>query len=89
MKLILGIIVMGQATNLFLFVISRLSREPALLGDNEADLLSIADPVPQALILTAIVIGFGIQAFAMVLLKTAYQLKNTDDLDDLTKTDTF
>lgn len=89
MKLILGIIVMGHATNLFLFVISRLSREPALLDNTEADILTIADPVPQALILTAIVIGFGIQAFAMVLLKRAYQSKGTDDLDDLTKTDTL
>lgn len=88
MKLILGIIVMGHATNLFLFVISRLSKVPALLTDKDNTLAEIADPVPQALILTAIVIGFGIQAFAMVLLKRAYQTKGTDDLDDLTNTDT-
>lgn len=89
MKMILGIIVMGHATNLFLFVVSRLSREPALLGEGEASLSTIADPVPQALILTAIVIGFGIQAFAIVLLKRAYQSKKTDDLDDLTRTDSL
>lgn len=89
MKLILGIIVMGHATNLFLFVISRLSKVPALLDDKETSLAEIADPVPQALILTAIVIGFGIQAFAIVLLKRAYQSKKTDDLDDLTNTDTL
>ena len=89
MKLILGIIILGHASNLFLFIISRLSEFPALLGDEEASLTEIADPVPQALILTAIVIGFGIQAFAIVLLKRAYQSKKTDDLDDLTNTDTL
>lgn len=89
MKLILGIILMGHASNLFLFVISRLSKTPALLDDNEVSLAEMADPVPQALILTAIVIGFGIQAFAIVLLKRAYQAKKTDDLDDLTNTDTL
>jgi multicomponent Na+:H+ antiporter subunit C len=47
-----------------------------------------ADPLPQALILTAIVIGFGVQAFALVLIKRAYQAVGTDDLDKITETDT-
>ncbi|NUM69010.1 NADH-quinone oxidoreductase subunit K, partial [candidate division KSB1 bacterium] len=47
-----------------------------------------ADPLPQALILTAIVIGFGVQAFALVLLKRAYQTVGTDDLDEMKSTDT-
>lgn len=80
---------MGHATNLFLFTISRLSQFPALLGNEDISLEEMADPVPQALILTAIVIGFGIQAFAIVLLKRAYQSNETDDLDDLTNTDTL
>ncbi|MBN1668324.1 MAG: NADH-quinone oxidoreductase subunit K, partial [Anaerolineales bacterium] len=42
---------------------------------------------PQALILTAIVIGFGVQAFALVLLKRAYQIVGTDDLQDIRATD--
>ncbi len=49
----------------------------------------IADPVPQALILTAIVIGFGVQAFAIVLFKKVYQKTGTDDLDKLKETDTI
>ena len=40
-----------------------------------------ADPVPQALILTAIVIGFGAQAFAIVLVKRVYAATGTDDMD--------
>ena len=46
-----------------------------------------ADPVPQALVLTAIVIGFGVQAFALVLVKRAYRETGTDDLDALRSTD--
>jgi multicomponent Na+:H+ antiporter subunit C len=46
-----------------------------------------ADPVPQALILTAIVIGFGLQAFALVLIKRVYQAVGTDDLDQMKATD--
>ena len=42
-----------------------------------------ADPLPQALILTAIVIGFGVQAFTLVLFKRVYQTAGSDDLDQL------
>jgi multicomponent Na+:H+ antiporter subunit C len=46
-----------------------------------------ADPVPQALVLTAIVIGFGLQSFAIILIKRVYNVLNTDDLDELNSTD--
>ncbi|MBX3440535.1 MAG: NADH-quinone oxidoreductase subunit K, partial [Planctomycetaceae bacterium] len=46
-----------------------------------------ADPVPQALILTAIVISFGVLAFSVVLVQRAYQAVATDDLDRLNTTD--
>jgi multicomponent Na+:H+ antiporter subunit C len=48
-----------------------------------------ADPVPQALILTAIVISFGLQAFAIVLIKRAYKVVKTDDLDQMNTTDEY
>jgi Multisubunit Na+/H+ antiporter, MnhC subunit len=41
------------------------------------------DPVPQALILTAIVIGFGMTAFQLALAYRTYQETGTDDLDEL------
>ncbi|MDR7454460.1 MAG: NADH-quinone oxidoreductase subunit K, partial [Armatimonadota bacterium] len=47
-----------------------------------------ADPLPQALILTAIVISFGVTAFTIVLLKRAYQTVGSDDLDEMRSTDT-
>jgi multicomponent Na+:H+ antiporter subunit C len=46
-----------------------------------------SDPVPQALILTAIVISFGVTAFALILIKRTYQETGTDDLDALRATD--
>jgi len=46
-----------------------------------------ADPIPQALILTAIVISFGLQAFAIILIKRVYAVINSDDLDDLNSTE--
>ncbi|WP_018404257.1 NADH-quinone oxidoreductase subunit K [Marinobacter gelidimuriae] len=49
---------------------------------------AIADPLPQALILTAIVIAFGVLAFAVVLIRRAYEVVGTDDLDQMKDTDT-
>jgi multicomponent Na+:H+ antiporter subunit C len=88
-KLILGLILFGLATNLFLFVIGRLTRggSAIIAQDQSAASEPFADPVPQALLLTAIVIGFGIQAFAIVLIKRVYQSFGTNNLDDMNTTD--
>jgi multicomponent Na+:H+ antiporter subunit C len=43
--------------------------------------------VPEALVLTAIVIGFAVQAFALVLIKRAHRETGTDDMDSLRSTD--
>lgn len=88
-KLILGLGLLGHAANLMIFTIGRLTRaSPPIIG-HEAETLHgpFADPLPQALILTAIVIGFGVQAFAIVLVKRAYQTVNTDDFDQMRSTD--
>ena len=88
-KLIIGLVFLGHASNLLIFTVSRLTeRAPPLVDPGEALLLGpYADPVPQALVLTAIVIGFGVQAFAIVLLKRAYQAAESDDLDALRTTE--
>ena len=86
-KLILGLGLLGHATNLFIFTIGRVTRgNPPVLG-HEVETVMFADPLPQALILTAIVIGFGVQAFAIVLVKRAYQTVGTDDFDQMISTD--
>ncbi|MCC9167114.1 Na+/H+ antiporter subunit C [Pontibacter harenae] len=88
-KLIVGLMIFGLASNLYVFAIGRLTREKSAIipSDAEIALEPFADPVPQALILTAIVIGFGLQAFAIVLVKRLYQVAGTDDIDELNNTD--
>ncbi len=88
-KLIVGLVLMSYAANLLIFTVGRLTRaRPALVPEDALTITGqYADPVPQALILTAIVIGFGLQAFALVLVKRAYQTVGTDDLDQMKATD--
>ncbi len=87
-KLIIGLALLSHGANLFLFTVGGLSRgRPPLLmveptGGGE-DAREIADPLPQALLLTAIVIGFAVQAFSLVLFKRVYRVTGSDDLDDL------
>ena len=88
-KIIIGIGVLGHAANLLIFTAAGMTREvpPLIASDATALLPPYADPVPQALVLTAIVIGFGITAFALVLFKRAYQDVGADDVDQLRATD--
>ncbi len=88
-KVIIGLALLSHASNLFLFTVGGLTRNGTPLisesGVMEAEVY--ADPLPQALILTAIVIGFGVQAFALVLFKRVFQTVKSDDLDELTTTE--
>lgn len=88
-KVIFGLIFLGHAANLLIFTIGRLTKgAPAFIPEVAETLVEpYADPLPQALILTAIVIGFGVQAFAIVLFKRTYQTVGTDDLDKMKSTD--
>lgn len=88
-KLIIGIILLGNGANLLIFLLGRLTEAKApIIEETEHVLLAAyADPVPQALILTAIVISFGLQSFAIVLIKRAYKEVKTDDLNEMNATD--
>jgi multicomponent Na+:H+ antiporter subunit C len=88
-KLILGLALLGHAANLLIFTVGGLTRggTPLVPAAQEALVPPFPDPVPQALVLTAIVIGFGVQAFALVLLKRAHREVGTDDLDAMRSTD--
>ncbi|HCE67114.1 MAG: cation:proton antiporter [Geobacteraceae bacterium GWC2_55_20] len=85
-KMIFGLALLGNAANLLIFTVGRLTRgrPPHIPPDGVVPDLPLADPVPQALILTAIVIGFGVQAFALVLIKRVYQTVGSDDQDQMT-----
>lgn len=88
-KLIIGLGLLGHATNLLIFTVGGLLRGavPIVPLGQTTPTTPITDPLPQALILTAIVIGFGVQAFAIVLLKRTWQSTGSEDVDDLTATD--
>jgi multicomponent Na+:H+ antiporter subunit C len=85
-KVIIGLVLLSHAANLLIFTVGRLTRgEPALVPEGATvPPEAVADPLPQALILTAIVIGLGVQAFAIVLFKRTYQSVQTDDLEHIT-----
>ncbi len=87
-KVIIGLIFLGHAANLLIFTVGRITKGvPSFIKIDGTIAENFADPLPQALILTAIVIGFGVQAFAIVLFKRVYQTAGTDDLDKLKSTD--
>jgi len=90
-KTIFGLALLGNGANLLIFTVGRLTagRPPYIPFGESAPLPPVADPLPQALILTAIVIGFGVQAFALVLIKRVYQTVGSDDVDKMTTTDTI
>jgi len=73
-SVVLGLTLLSHAVNLFLFSMGRLTTgAPAIVGLKETS----ADPLPQALVLTAIVISFAMTAFVVVLsLKAAVELRN-------------
>jgi multicomponent Na+:H+ antiporter subunit C len=84
-QLIIGIGLLSNGTNLLIFTAGGLTRARPPLVPDGADSLAepYADPVPQALVLTAIVIGFGLLAFSLVLAHRVHDTVGTDDVDDV------
>jgi multicomponent Na+:H+ antiporter subunit C len=88
-KVVIGLALLSQAANLLIFTSAGLERaDPPIIPEGaKAPLTATADPLPQALILTAIVISFGLIAFTLVLFQRAYRAIGTDDLDEMHSTD--
>lgn len=84
-RMLLGLVLLGNAVNLLILTAGRLSRSvpPLSLGDADMPLPGAANPLPQALILTAIVIGFAMFSFLLVLAYRTYQSLDADDTDNL------
>jgi multicomponent Na+:H+ antiporter subunit C len=76
---------LSNGTNLLIFTAGSLTRaRPPVLPQGVDRLASpYADPVPQALVLTAIVIGFGLLAFSLVLAHRVHATIGTDDVDEI------
>ncbi len=84
-RILLGIAIIGNAVNLLIFTAGRLSREvpPIIPLIQDVPAAGSANPLPQALVLTAIVISFSLFAFMLVLAFRAYQELGTDNVDDM------
>lgn len=87
-QLIIGLGLLSNGTNLLIFVAGGLTRaRPPVVPEGAAALAPpYADPVPQALVLTAIVIGFGLLAFSLVLAHRVHESLGTDDVDEVGRT---
>ena len=81
-QVIIGLSLLSYAVNLFIFAMGRLAvgKAPVVSGGT-VDPSQYVDPVPQALVLTAIVIGFAMTALFLVVLLAARGLTGTDHVD--------
>ena len=82
-QVLMGLTLLSYATNLFIFGMGRLKtgRAPIIAAEQAGDPALYADPVPQALVLTAIVISFGTTALFLVMLLALRALTGTDHVD--------
>lgn len=82
-QVITGLLLLGYAVNLFIFIMGRLSVDlaPLTLEKGSIDPMLYADPVPQALVLTAIVIGFATTALYLVVLLASRGMTGTDHVE--------
>ena len=84
-RMLLGVVVLGNGVNLLILVAGRLTRAvpPIIPRAASAPEGYYANPLPQALILTAIVIGFALFAFFAVLALRTYQAMDADNTDHM------
>ena len=82
-QVIVGLCLLSYAVNLFIFSMGRLipGRPPIMPRGGFVDPAAFADPLPQALVLTAIVIGFATTALFLVVLIASRGLTGTDHVD--------
>ena len=82
-QLIIGLTLLSYAVNLFIFSMGRfpVGRPPILDAGTQGDPALYADPLPQALVLTAIVIGFATTALFLVVMMVARGLTGGDHVD--------
>jgi multicomponent Na+:H+ antiporter subunit C len=81
-QLIIGLGLLSNGSNVLILSAAGVTRaKAALITDAGIPLEPFADPVPQALILTAIVIGFGVLAFSLVLAHRVHHSTASDDID--------
>ena len=84
-RILLGVAILSNGVNLLIFTAGRLTREvpPIIPAGLPVPDIATANPLPQALVLTAIVIAFSFFAFILVLTYRAYQELGTDDTGEM------
>ena len=82
-QVLIGLSLMSYAVNLFIFSVGSLAldKEPIVKPGVAADLANYSDPLPQSLVLTAIVIGFATTALFLVVLLALRGLSGGDHVD--------
>ncbi len=81
-RVVWGVTIISQSANVYLVTMGGLSGSVPILGGHGGG-AGVTDPLVQALVLTAIVIGFGTTAFALVLTYRVYEEHGTIDLLEL------
>ncbi|ADE54403.1 Na+/H+ antiporter subunit C [Coraliomargarita akajimensis] len=89
-KLVIGVVLISHGANLLVFTAGGLlAGRPALVpADGTVPEAPFGDPLPQAMVLTAIVIGFGLTAFLLTLICRAHEAVGEDDINAFDQTDT-
>ena len=77
-RIVIGLGVLGHGANLLLLSAGRAGRAP-IIGEGSGQ---YADPLPQALALTAIVITFGVSAYLLALVYRSWALSRSDEVED-------
>jgi len=80
-RVLIGFMLIGNATNLLILIMSGRAGAPPIITDG-VDPQDFTDPMPQALILTAIVINFGVTAFVLALIYRSWWLARLGDQGD-------
>lgn len=85
LRFVFGLLILSGSVNVLIFTAGRLTRgaPPIIPADLTAPAGDVANALPQAVVLTAIVIGFGLIVFALVLLLRVYERLGTVKTDAL------
>ncbi len=78
-RIITGLALLSHGANLLLLAAGGKAGEPPVVGGDAAD---FSDPLPQAMVLTAIVISFGVTVFLLALAYRSWTVNRSDDVED-------
>lgn len=83
LRVLFGALILGNAVNLLIFTIGELGHNsPAFIRAGQS-FTETSNALPQALILTAIVIGFGLMTYCLILVRSAWHAMDTLDSDEM------